>query len=95
MSMEHIEDELFWEHPALLNSGKQYREKYRIGYGGNGFHYKLKKRGGKWEAEVNWQNLFTKKNIDLLPFDQQRHITCTLSDMNDWLGSLQPIPGCK
>lgn len=95
MSMEHISDELFWEEPAELNSGKHYRERYRIGYGGNGFHYKLKKRGGKWEAKVNYQNVFTRKNLKLLPITQEMHITRTLSDMNDWLGSLQPIPGCK
>lgn len=95
MSMEHIESEVKWSDPATLPSGKMYREKYRLGYGGNGFNYRIYKRGGKWEAHVSFQSEFARRNMALLPIQQEMHITRTLSDMNDWLGSLQPIPGCK
>lgn len=47
----YIEKEVHWGDVALLKSGKSYREKYKIGWGANGKPYRLKWRGGKWEAK--------------------------------------------
>lgn len=95
MSMEHIESEIKWSDTVTLPSGKTYREKYRLGYGGNNFNYRIYKRGGKWEAHVSYMSGFAQKNMDNLPLSDSFHTSRTLKEMNEWLGNLKPIKAAK
>lgn len=88
MSMEYIESEIRYGKLALLPSGRTYREKYRLGYGANGFHYHIYKRGGKWEAHVSYKSGYAQNNIEKLPIEHSFHVTRTLKDMNEWLKNL-------
>lgn len=79
MSYKRIETEIKWGDVINLKGEKQYSEKYRIGYGSNGEKYRIKKRGGKYEAQcdspyVGWENFII--------------TTRTLKEMDKKLGEL-------
>lgn len=75
----NIEHETRWGDVVDLKGNKQFSEKYRIGYGANNERYRIRRRGGMWEAQCDNPNV---------------HISCfiltarTLNDMSKLLENL-------
>lgn len=84
----HIDEDVRWAEPATLKSGKLFRERYYYGYGTNGVNYRIFKRGGMWEARIDYKQYDSALND--IKENESLHISRTLKEMDDWLGSLAP-----